>query len=777
MLLLVFAFSLAGFSSPASLHGRVIDPDSRPVRGARVLVICATTVQSTAETDRDGQFDVAAPSPASGRCELTVSDEGFSAAPLPVTSNVSGGPQDVGTIRLTVSAVSEAVVVSAADVDQPLSVTPSAVTIITGDQLRARQITTVADALREVPGLSVASNGTAGAVTSVFPRGGESDYSLVLVDGIEANTFGGSFDFAHLSTDDLDHIEIVRGPQSAIYGSNAIGSVINIVTREAGPIRGSASIEFDPNRVTRSVPSSGSAFDESHVTASTSGSRGALFWGAGIERYGSAGLDGSVAVDGETVDNDDYTRTGAGGNVGWRGARDAMVRGELRVEHDERGIPGAFGSNPIGAFTGIDIVSRERDRRWLGSVGGTLPTMGRLHTTALATWNALSSDFASPFGPSTSTSHRWTARLQADARVKRGLDATGGLELQGERAASTFITDDAFNQIPVTRTMAALFGEARWQASDRLYATGGARLDDIRRGPLAAFSDPASPRPPFDESSVLSLNPRGALGWFVRPQAGSSTRLRAAAGTGIRPPDAFEIAFTDNPGLKPERSRSVEAGVDQLFADGRGSIEATVFHNTFDDLIVATGPFTGSSRFRTDNISNARAKGIELGASGRTRVAGATLEARLTYTLLSTEILSVDRSNAAPPPFSIGDPLLRRPRHQWSLDLSASRDRATVWLRGGGRSRVLDVEPTLGTFGGLFYAPGYDVWNAGASWNAGHGLELFGRVENLAGRRYEEAFGFPAQGRRAVIGIRVTGRADGSTQRHNATKAQGRGTN
>jgi outer membrane receptor protein involved in Fe transport len=607
----------------------------------------------------------------------------------------------------------------------------------------------------------VASNGTAGSVTSVFPRGGESDYSLVLVDGIEANTFGGGFDFAHLSTDDIDHIEIVRGPQSALYGSNAIGSVISIVTREGGPIRGDASVEFNPDRVSHTVPSSGTAFDESHVTASGSGSRGPWFWGGGIERYGSGGLDGARAADGETVDNDDYIRNGGGVSGGWHGAGDAVVRGEVRVERDDRGIPGAFGSNPIGAFTGIDLVSRQHDDRWLGSVGGALPAIGRLHTTGLVTWNSLDSDFSSPFGPSTSTSHRWTARVQSDARVRTGLDVTGGLEALGERATSTFVTDDAFNEVPVTRTVTGIFGEARWEPTSRLYATGGARLEDIRRGPLPGFSDPTSPRPAFAENTVLSLNPRGALGWYARTQPGSSTRLRAAAGTGIRPPDAFEIAFTDNPGLKPERSRSVEAGVDQTFAAGHGSIEATAFHNSFDDLIVATGPFTSSSRFRTDNISNARSQGLEVGANGRARAAGATFDAYVTYTLLGTEILSVDRANGAPPPFTVGDPLLRRPRNQWSLDLTASRGRATAWVRGGGRSRVLDVEPTLGTFGGLFYAAGYSVWNAGGSWSAGRGVDVFGRVENVADRQYEEVFGFPAQGRRLVVGLRVSARQRG----------------
>ena len=123
----------------------------------------------------------------------------------------------------------------------------------------------------------------------------------------------------------------------------------------------------------------------------------------------------------------------------------------------------------------------------------------------------------------------------------------------------------------------------------------------------------SAPRPPFPAESDVSANPRLAVAWYLGPATPNATKLRASAGTGIRPPDAFEIAFTDNPSLKPERSRSFDAGIDQPFADGRVLVQATSFHNTYDDLIVAVGPFDGSSRYRTDNISNARAQGLELG--------------------------------------------------------------------------------------------------------------------------------------------------------------------
>jgi outer membrane receptor protein involved in Fe transport len=280
-------------------------------------------------------------------------------------------------------------------------------------------------------------------------------------------------------------------------------------------------------------------------------------------------------------------------------------------------------------------------------------------------------------------------------------------------------------------------------------------VEDIHRGTVGALDNPDSPRPALPADNVVSVNPRISAAYYLRTTPGSQTKVRASAGTGIRPPDAFELAFTDNPSLQPERSRSLEAGIDQSVAAGRGLLEATWFRNTFDDLIVAVGRFVESSRFRTDNISNARASGLELAATMRTRTAGFDLQGRFTYTFLDSEILAVDRDSAAPSPFIAGQSLLNRPRHQWAVDAGVSRGRVIGWVRGGGRGRVLAVEPSYGTFGGLFDAAGYGVWNAGASWRLSRQLELFGRIENLFDREYEEVFGFPALGRGAMAGIRI----------------------
>jgi outer membrane cobalamin receptor len=739
----LFVFLLISARGDAAVViGRVVDPSARPVPGASALIVCGSLVSAVAVTDWDGRFRTPE---VAGRCELRVALQGFAAAPVPLDLDGGSGIRDAGVIHLQVSAVSESVVVSAANVDVPLSQASAAVTVITGDELRARQITTLADALRGVPGLSVVRNGSAGAVTSVFPRGGESDYSLVLIDGIEANAFGGGFDFSHLPVENIDRIEVVRGPQSALFGSNAIGSVVRIITRDSGPIRADAAIE-------------GGTFGTSRLSAASSGTSGSWFWGGGTERLHSNGWNGRSSPGGALVENDEYTRSEAGATGGWRDERGRTLRGEVRFERDDRGFPGPFGSNPIGAFEGIDRVSRGVDDRWLGSVSAAMPFGRRVRTQAQATWNTIDGTFVSAFGPSVSGSRRAGVRAQTDVRAREGLDVSAGVELERERATSTFITGDDLSPVPVERSVAAYFAEARWSARDRLFVTGGLRVDDIRREPLAGFNDPFSPRPAFPRDREVSTNPRIAAAWLARSGNSASTKLRAAAGTGIRPPDGFEIAFTDNPSLKPERSRSIEAGVDQMFLSGHALLQATVFDNRFDDLIVAVGRFRESSRYRTDNISNALARGVEISSVLRGRAAGFDLQSQIAYTFMHTEILAVDGSRGAPPPFTPGDPLLRRPRHQWSADLSGVRGRTTVWLRGGGRGRVLDVEPTLGTFGGLFTASGYAAWSAGGAWKVTRAVEVFARVENLFDRRYEEAFGFPALGRGAFAGVRVAAR-------------------
>ncbi|MEO6212412.1 MAG: TonB-dependent receptor, partial [Vicinamibacterales bacterium] len=562
----------------APVTGRILDPDDRPIAGARVLIFGGGQLRSAVTNDR-GEFSLDLPD--SGRFELRVATEGFRREPLAI--DASSSLRNLGDLRVAVSAISESVVVSAAQVEIPLSQVPATTTIITGAELQVRQVHSIADALRSVPGLTVAATGGTGAVTGVFPRGGESNYTLVFIDDVQVNAFGGDFDFGHLSTENVERIEIVRGPQSALFGSNAIGAVVRIVTRRGGPPALSGSAEYG-------------GYDTVRLAGGASGSAGAFEWGASGERLTSDGYNGHRTRAGLTVENDDYARASGSVSVGWR-QKSSSVQARLRQAKDDRGAPGPFGSNPVGAYTAIDTQSRGTNDRTLASVSATFPVTGTVRGLVQTAFNRVDSSFASAFGPSESNSHRWLGRAQLDFTLTPSVEASAGVELQRERTGSSYITGAQGQAVQVHRRTAGFFAEGRWNAAQRLFVTGGVRLDDIRRQRLEETPDPFSPRPVLGADSVLALNPRAGVAWFVRPGVSNYTKVRAAAGTGIRPPDGFELAFTDNPSLKPERSVSAEAGIEQGFANGHMTFEALGFWNTYDDLIVAVGSFRESSRY------------------------------------------------------------------------------------------------------------------------------------------------------------------------------------
>jgi outer membrane cobalamin receptor len=735
----------------ATLHGQVTDPDARAVPGARVLLSAGTSLAATATTDASGGFRIER-LPA-GRYELLVALEGFRCDPVII--DLGADDDRAVSVQLRLSAVSESVVVTASQVELPLSRASDTVTVITSAELRARQFDNLADALRFVPGISIVRNGGRGGITSLFPRGGDSDYTLVLVDGIKANAFGGGYDFSDLAIHDVDRIEIVRGPESALFGSDAIGAVVQILTRHGGPPELSGLLETGGELTRR-------------LAATSSGSFGAWSFGASAQQISSAGYTGIAPATGERVANDDSLFRNVSASAGWHTPGGPDFRIDALAASDDRGFPGPYGSNPIGAYPGVDRLSRGATTTTQLGARIAFP-LSRSERPArqlfqLGYMNS-NDDFKSLYGLSQSGTRRWSARAQTDITISHPVGLSIGVEAQRERATSTYVTGTAASPIPIHRLIVGSFAEARCQVADRLSAAAGVRAEYIRRDQLEASPNPFSPRPPFGTDTVVSVNPRLSAAYVLRgaeegsgpasgPRGLSRTRLRAAAGTGIRPPDAIEIAFTDNPHLRPERSRSAEVGIEQGFAGDSGHVELTAFVNHYDDLIIAVGPaFADASRYRTDNISNAGASGIEGAGAYRTSWG---LDARATYTFLRSQILAVDgEPELAPAPFKVGDPLLRRPRHQASLDLVFAKSRVTAFAQVGARGRVLDVEPTLGTYGGLFINAGYTVANAGVSVRLTRSLEILSRVNNLFDRRYEEALGFPSPGRLATVGVRV----------------------
>lgn len=740
---LLAGFFLLTLSSveAATVRGVVRDPDGRAVPGARVVFTGSRPGTVEATTNGEGQFELAGLP--DGRYDVRVLADGLTADPLPVA--VRGTDEVEVAIALRVSALSESVIVSAAHVDLPLSQTAAAVTVVTAAEIEARQVRTLADALRAVPGLSIARHGTLASLTSLFTRGGESDFTLVLVDGMRANAFGGGLDLSQAPLVEPERVEIVRGPQSAVFGADAIGGVVQVVSRRDERERATVSFEAGSLASVRGRAAAG-------------GGTGGWTWRAQVEHAQTDGYTRVAPATGEQVTNDDGRVQHAGGALGWRHAAGAEIVGQTQFSFTERGFPGAYGSNPIGAFEAVDRVSRgETNRRQVG-VQWTQPWSGaasRVRQRTDASLADFDGNFLSPFGKSESSTRRVSFRTQTDAALHAALGVSAGIEVLRERAGSTFITGEAFEAIPVERLVVGYFGEARVAGGARWSLAGGVRVEQIRRDALAGNPSVFSPRPPFDEQSIVSVNPRVAVAYLLRGGSGNepSTRLRASAGTGIRPPDAFEIAFTDNPGLKPERSRSFDAGVQQTFAGGAAIVDATVFFNEYDDMIVAVGrSFRDASRYRTDNISNARSRGLELSAGARP---SAALDIRASYTLLATEILAVDRGSDAPAPYRVGERLIRRPRHRGSVTGVYSVPRWTAFAEATIRSAVRDVEPTFGASGGVFDAPGYASVDVGGSVRLTRGLELFARVENVADHAYEEAFGFPAPGRLAMAGVRL----------------------
>jgi outer membrane receptor protein involved in Fe transport len=455
------------------------------------------------------------------------------------------------------------------------------------------------------------------------------------------------------------------------------------------------------------------------------------------------------------VSNDDYRATVAAARTGYAGRR-MQARGSMRHLQGERGYPGPYGSDPNGTFPGVDRISRGSTRSTDGALAITVALTDRVQVRSDGSLADFDSDFASPYGRSIGETRRATGRVLVDASPGSLFSFSAGAEVLHEQATSTYITGLGDGLVPVSRRNAGLFAEGRL-TSGRVQLTGGLRIDDIRRDAIEASLDPFLPRPAFAADSVVAVSPRLSAGWFVVPAESSSrawTRLRASAGTGIRPPDAFEIAFTDNPSLEPERSRSIEVGIEQGLLGGAFVVDATAFHNEYDNLIVAVGrSFVDASRFRTDNIANARSRGIELSLWSRWR---AGLGVRASYAWLDTLVLAVDGApGQAPPPFEPGDPLIRRPRHAAWLLTTVARERWNAFARVGARGRVTDVDPTFGAFGGLVDGSAFAVLDAGGAIRLPLGLEVFGRVGNVLDTAYEEVVGYPGLGRHVMIGARV----------------------
>jgi len=310
---------------------------------------------------------------------------------------------------------------------------------------------------------------------------------------------------------------------------------------------------------------------------------------------------------------------------------------------------------------------------------------------------------------------------------------------------NTFITDASFSTFPITRNEYAVYGENRYEIGGRLLLSAGLRAEFFR---TAAVPSDGFSRPAFPESNISRVNPKLSAAYASQ----SGTRLHASFGMGLRPPSGFELAFTNNPGLRPERTRSFDAGVEQRFGKLL-EVDATYFYNRYYDLIVTLGGSLSSlSHYKSDNLANSRAQGAEFTA--RLRPARWVLITG-SYTLLETRILSLDGSNnQAPSPFQVGQQLTRRPENSGNVVATFTRGRLAADLTGYFRGKTLFEEPSFGASSGLFWDPGFANVGVNVNYALGHGVSAYGHLRNALNRNYEEIFGFPSPKLNFVAGMK-----------------------
>ena len=700
----------------AQITGTVLDPQGAAIPRA-VVYLSGAASSRTVGADADGRFRFE--SPADGTYTLLASAPGLSGAPQKI--RVKGGAVHAD-LRLQLAARSEVLVVTAERAELPTSAVASSTTVLTRDQLEEMHAENVAQALRHVPGLAVVQTGRRGSVTSVFARGGDSNFNLVMVDSVRVNDFGGAFNFAHLPVEIIDRIEVVRGPQSALYGLNAIGSVVHIITRRA-----TSPFQFHGE-------AEGGSFATARGSFGAGGRAGRFGWNFDLVRHSSDGV----------VPNDDYLNRAGSLNLEYEPTAASRIRYTLVAGANESGVPGPFRVAPVNR------VSRLRENSLVNGLEFEF-TRGRFHQKLTGSFYTDRRDFTSSFG--TSLSRQFHGGFGTETRVALAEDDTlsFGFDYQRERFRNTFITDERGSDFPLFRNNFGWFVENLYEHDGRLFLSTGFRLENIRTSALPA--DAFGIRPAIDAHSRLALSPKVSVAYLLGP--GRATKLHGSAGTGLRAPGGFELTFTNNPELAPERTTSFDLGIQQELAQRRVVLDLTYFYNRYHDLIVTLrGDLSELSSWQSDNLANSRAQGLEL--SGAFRPTG-WINFSGHYTWLKSEVLSLDGApGRGPTPFRVGQRLLRRPAHSGAYLATWRIKRLRLKLNTGAfwRSETLDADPILGPSGGLLINPGYVRPDLGAEIALSPEVALFGRLYNFSDSRYEEALGFPALRRNFVAGLK-----------------------
>jgi len=606
-------------------------------------------------------------------------------------------------------ATGDLIVVTANRAPTPLSAIGQSVTIIDAVEIRTRQSLTVVDLLRLVPGVTVARNGGAGSVASVFIRGAESDQTVALVDGVKINdpsSPGGGFNFGTLLVGNIDRIEVVRGSQSVVWGSQAIGGVVNMITRaptddvvvnaqgEAGwrntvQLVGNASGRFGP--VGASV---GAGWFQTDGFSTFNEARG------GAERDGFENFAANARLDVRLSD---------------------AVSLDLRGVYQDGTTDLDGFAPPTFAFGDTDEVSDTL--QFVGYAGLNAALLeGRFRNRLAYALTSIERENRNPAStPQTtfeSLGRNERFEYQGGFDIMTGVQAIFGAERENSRLRTRSGSG------PVSRAEArldSLYLQLSAQPLDGIALNAGVRHDD---------------HDAFGGATVFSAN------GSISPNGGA-TRIRLSYGEGFKAPSLFQL-FSDfgNPLLAPERAQSIDAGITQTLLDGGIELAATLFRRTTRnqiDFISCFGnpaPLCIGRPFGTyENIRRTRGEGVEI-----------ALALNPTDALsLSAAYSFIDAKNR-----DTGRQLARRPRDSMNVSL--------YWKTPFGASFGGTISYTGASFenaSNSIRLAGYTLVDVRASMPITENVELFGRVENLFDEAYETVFRSGTHRRGAYFGARL----------------------
>jgi outer membrane cobalamin receptor len=695
--LFVFIFSNSAFS--LDLKVRVADPSSSAVSGARVAVYAENSSQPLAQAESDAQGVAAFHNVKAAAVRVEVLAPGF--APLTLAMTKSG---DV-TAQLKLAPQSETVVVTASPSPLEAGLTGLNVSTLDATTLTTMQPITASDAIRFLPGVILADSGNRGGQTSLFVRGGNSDYNKVLVDGVPVDDPGGYFDFGATSLAGVGRLELMRGSESVLYGSDAMSSVLQI-SSAIGHTR-VPELRFGGD---------GGNFGTAHGFASVAGANGRYDYNLFGDQFASNGQGA----------NDDYENSTQGANLGMQIAPNESLRLHVRHNDSRSGVPGEI-------FPGLPAATDAwaRQNNLLASLEFNLAAPAKWqHQLTVYNYNHQRHDIDTgvdgwrttpayglidyPYAEYADINH-FGVRYGGEYSEAKQARTNFGYEFEDENG---YIGDPTLpSKNHGLRLNHAVYGE-QFVELGRLTMIAGARYVHNQ-----SFGDRVVPR-----ASLTFLLARGD-GLFT------GTRLKGSYSEGIKEPSIEQsFGYTGygvypNPSLKPEEARSLEAGVEQKFGSRYGAT-ATYFNTLYRDQITTNGNYS-----KYINLNRSLAHGAELDLSGRISQA---LQLQGSYFYTSTQILYAPLGYD---PYATGEPLLRRPKHAGTLLLAYHRKRYGATLGGSFIGRRPDRD-FLGY--GLTQAPGYARVDAGGWYQVERHVTLYANAENLLNRHYEEVLGYPA---------------------------------